>query len=227
MEDKALRSIGVIMDGNRRWAKERGLSTMEGHAAGAEKIFQIVEWAHESGVEEVLLYTFSTENWNRAEEEVEYLMALAKKLFTEQLARFLDAGVRIRFVGDLTRASTMLQGVMREAEERTQNGEKGTVVFAFSYGGRAEIVAAVNTLLAQGKTEVNEDSFREALWSADLLDPDLILRTGGEQRLSNFLPWQSVYSELFFTDTKWPDFSKEEFSAVVAEYYERDRRHGK
>jgi len=223
----APRSIGIIMDGNRRWAKERGLPTLEGHKAGAEKIFELAEWAKACGLEEVILYTFSTENWNRAEEEVGYLMRLAERLFTTELSKFKESGVKLRFVGDLSRASERMQGVIRAAEEETKNGTKGTLVFAFSYGGRPEILAAVNRLLKEGKDMVNEEEFSSALWSAGLLDPDLILRTGGEHRLSNFLPWQSVYSELFFTNTKWPDLSKDEFDAVLAEYAERERRHGK
>ncbi len=215
------------MDGNRRWAKERGLETLEGHKAGAEKIFELAEWANEANIEEVILYTFSTENWNRAEEEVGYLMRLAEKLFTEQLPKFKESSVKLRFIGDLSRASERIQNVMKNAEEETKDGAKGTLVFAFSYGGRPEILAAVNKLLQERREVVNEEEFSDALWSTGLLDPDLILRTGGERRLSNFLPWQSVYSELFFTDTKWPDFSKEEFKAVLTEYAERERRHGK
>lgn len=215
------------MDGNRRWAKERGLDTLEGHRAGVEKIFELVEWAHAEHIEEVILYTFSTENWSRAEAEVGYLMRLAEKLFTEQLPKFKESSVKLRFIGGLSRASERIQSVMQKAEEETKDGKKGTLIFAFSYGGRPEILAAVNKLLQEGKEVVNEEEFSNALWSAGLLDPDLILRTGGEHRLSNFLPWQSVYSELFFTDTKWPDLSKEEFNAVLQEYQERERRHGK
>ena len=223
----APKSIGIIMDGNRRWAKERGLLTLEGHTAGAEKIFELAGWAREAQIEEVILYAFSTENWNRAEEEVGYLMQLVEKLFTRELARFKDAGVKLRFVGDLSRASARIQDVMRRAAEETSAGDKGTLAFAFSYGGRPEILAAVNRLLTEGKQDVSEEQFSEALWSAGLQDPDLILRTGGERRLSNFLPWQAVYSELFFTDTKWPDFSKSEFDAILHEFSERERRHGK
>jgi undecaprenyl diphosphate synthase len=225
--DKGPRSIGVIMDGNRRWAKARGLPTLEGHKAGAEKIFELADWAHAAGVEEVILYTFSTENWQRAEEEVGYLMRLAEHLFTEELVRFERAGVRVRFIGDLSRASVRIQAVMKEAETRTKDGKKGTIAFAFSYGGRPEILAAVNRLLSEGKEQVDEEGFTAAMWSAGLHDPDLILRTGGERRLSNFLPWQSVYSELFFLDTMWPDLSREEFDGVLAEFRERERRHGK
>jgi len=215
------------MDGNRRWAKERGLQTLEGHKAGAEKIFELAQWVNAAGVEEVILYAFSTENWNRAEEEVGYLMRLAEELFTRELLRFKDAGVRLRFIGDLSRASDRIQNVIKNAEEETKTGTHGTLAFAFSYGGRPEILAAVNNLLKEGKESVDEAGFSDALWSAGLLDPDLILRTGGERRLSNFLPWQSIYSELFFTDTKWPDLTKEEFDAVLLEYQERERRHGK
>ncbi len=215
------------MDGNRRWAKEKGLPSLEGHRAGAEKIFELAEWAYDAGVKEIILYAFSTENWNRTEEEVGYLMKLAEYLFTKELTRFESTGVRIRFIGDLARASARIQEVLREAEERTKDGQKGTLVFAFSYGGRLEILSAVNQLLQEGKQSVTEEEFSNALWSTGLHDPDLVLRTGGDQRLSNFLPWQSVYSELFFTDTKWPDLSKEEFSKILSEFSERERRHGK
>lgn len=227
MANNGPRSIGMIMDGNRRWARERGLETLEGHRAGAEKIFEVASWAHTAGIEEIILYAFSTENWNRTEAEVGYLMSLTENLFTERLDYFLKASVRVRFIGDLSRVSDRLRGVMQETEEKTSQGEKGTLVFAFSYGGRPEIVAAVNTLLAEGVSEVDETAFSKALWTADFQDPDLILRTGGEHRLSGFLPWQSVYSELFFTDTRWPDLSEEEFMGVIEAFRTRDRRHGK
>lgn len=221
------RSIGVIMDGNRRWAKERSLPTLEGHRAGLEKVFELVGWADEAGIEEVVLYAFSTENWNRPPEEVSYLMTLFEHAFGKHVQRFVDKGTRLRFIGDRSRAGERIQRIMEEAETRTKEGEKGTLAVAFSYGGRAEILSAVNRLLAEGKHEASEEDFKDAMWSAGLLDPDLVLRTGGEQRLSNFLPWQTVYSELFFTDTQWPDFSKEEFERVLSEYAARERRHGK
>lgn len=221
------RSVGVIMDGNRRWAKERNLPTFDGHKKGLEKLYELAEWMEGAGIEEVILYAFSTENWNRAPEEVSYLMGLFEHAFKKELSRFVEKGVRLRFIGSRERVSSHLQRIMNEAEEKTRTGEKGTLVIAFSYGGRAEIVSAVNRLLKEGKTIVDEAGFKEVMWSADLLDPDLIIRTGGEQRLSNFLPWQSVYSELFFTNTKWPDFSKEEFNRVLADFRERERRHGK
>lgn len=223
----APRAIGIIMDGNRRWARERGLPTLEGHRAGAQKLFDVAAWAQEAGIEEVTLYAFSTENWSRDPEEVSYLMELFVDLFAKELERFAAAGARIRFIGERERASDAIRAAMEEAEARTKEGDKGTLVFAFSYGGRAEILAGVNRLLQEGREEVDEASFAASLWSAGLLDPDLILRTGGEQRLSNFLTWQSVYSELFFTDTKWPDLSKEAFSDILAQYGARERRRGK
>lgn len=215
------------MDGNRRWAKERGLPTFDGHKKGLEKLYELAEWMEGTEIEEVTLYAFSTENWNRAPEEVGYLMELLERAFKKELSRFVEKGVRLRFIGSRERAPAHLQGILNEAEEKTRAGEKGTLVIAFSYGGRAEILAAVNQLLKEGKAAVDEAGFKEMMWSAGLLDPDLIIRTGGEQRLSNFLPWQSVYSELFFTDTKWPDFTKEEFNRILANFRERERRHGK
>lgn len=223
----APRSIGIIMDGNRRWAKERGLPTLEGHRKGFQHIQDLLEWCRESSIEEVVLYAFSTENWNRAPEEVEYLMDIFEHSFSSTLAQIAESGIRIKFVGQLERFSKSLQGKMQRLEQESAEGKAGVLTVALSYGGRPEILAAVNTLLQDGKKEVNEDEFSDALWSAGLLDPDLILRTGGERRLSNFLPWQSVYSELFFTDTKWPELSKEEFDSVLAEYAARERRHGK
>ncbi len=215
------------MDGNRRWAKEQGLASMEGHTKGLEKLRDLMEWANEAGVKEVIIYAFSTENWNRATEEVDHLMSLLERAFENQLKDVIEKGVRIRFVGDIARASERVQETIRKVEERTKDGIAGTLAVAFSYGGRPEILSAVNKLLSQKKESVTEEEFSNALWTAGMMEPDLILRTGGEKRLSNFLPWQSVYSELFFTDTKWPALTKEEFDAVIEEFRGRERRRGK
>jgi len=219
--------IGLILDGNRRWAREHGLPTLEGHRRGLDKIKDIARWAKKAGVGTVIVYAFSTENWNRSPEEVAYLM----KLFAEMLSGELDDvkkdGGKIRFIGQRERFEKRLQEEMNRVEAETQEATGGTLVVALSYGGRAEILAAVNKLLKTGTVEIDEDGFRKTLWSADIPDPDLIVRTGKEKRLSNFLTWQSAYSELFFTDTYLPDFSEEEFNAILIEYATRERRHGK
>lgn len=224
--NEAPRSIGVIMDGNRRWARERGLSTKEGHRAGLEKIKDLVSWSRDAGVQEIILYTFSTENWNRSEEEVSYLMELFEFAFGTWLHEIAEQGVQIKFMGERSRPSARIVKMMEEMEGKTARNKKGTLVIAFSYGGRQEIVAAVNQLLAEKKTQVTEEELQEYMWSAGISDPDLIIRTSGEQRLSNFLPWQSVYAELFFTKTHWPDFSKKEFNSILEEYASRERRRG-
>jgi len=220
-------SIGVIMDGNRRWARERGLPTLEGHRRGYEKVEELLTWCRAEGVDEVILYAFSTENWSRSPEEVSYLMVLFEDALPDVCERLARTGVRIRFVGERKRFSPGLREKMRELEEKSAEGAEGTLALALSYGGRPEILAAVNRLLSEGRAHADEASFVEAMWSAGLRDPDLIIRTGGERRLSNFLPWQSVYSELFFTDTKWPDFGEEEFGAILADFRARERRRGK
>jgi len=221
------KSIGVIIDGNRRWAKEQGLPSLEGHMKGYEKIQDLCTWARDAGIEEVIVYAFSTENWNRSAEEVSYLMKLMEDLLENKVRELEEKNVRIRVIGDRLRLSPHLQGLVSKAEDRTKNATGGILAFAISYGGRLEILSAVNRLLEEGRDVVTEEELRNAMWSADLHDPDLIIRTGGEKRLSNFLPWQSTYSELFFTDTKWPAFTKEEFDAVLAEFSQRERRHGK
>lgn len=219
--------MGLIMDGNRRYAKERGMPTLEGHRKGAEKVLEVVEWAKEAGVREVIFYTFSTENWNRSPEEVEYLMSLVKRFFSESSGRLEEAGVRVRVIGSRERVPEDVRQAIEAVEERTRQGTLLTASFAFSYGGRTEILDAVNRLLKEGVPSVTEETFAKALYTKGLADPDLIVRTGGEMRLSNFLPWQSVYSELFFTETKWPELSKEDFLGILGSYAARERRRGK
>lgn len=220
-------SMGLIMDGNRRYAKERGMPTLEGHRKGAEKVLEVVEWAKEAGVRELIFYTFSTENWNRSPEEVDYLMSLVKKFFSESSGRLEEAGVRVRVLGSRERVPEDVRHAIEAVEERTRQGALLTASFAFSYGGRTEILDAVNELLKEGVPTVTEEIFANTLYTKGLADPDLIVRTGGEMRLSNFLPWQSVYSELFFTETKWPELSKEEFRRILGSYAARERRRGK
>ncbi len=215
------------MDGNRRWAKEQSLPSLEGHRAGLAKLKEVAHWGFDAGVKTVFFYAFSTENWNRPPEEVSYLMQLFAKTIQSELKELQAEDIRIRFIGDLSRLAEPLRTEALKLEEETKKAKHGTVVLCLSYGGRGEIVAAVNNLLVQGMETVTEESLRKALWSSDLPDPDLIIRTGGEKRLSNFLMYQAAYSELAFIDTKWPALSKEEFGQILAEYASRERRHGK
>lgn len=223
-----IKCVGLIMDGNRRWSKEFGLPTNEGHRRGYEKLKEVVLWVREAGIPHVVIYAFSTENWLRSQEEVGYLMQIFRLILESEIKKIIEKRVRVRFMGDLSRFDEDMQKMMARAELESSVTEYDTTLYlAMSYGGRAEIVAAANTLLKEGKTFVSEEEFAQKLWSGDMPDPDLIIRTGGEKRLSNFLPWQTVYSELFFTDTKWPAFTKEEFNTILAEFSMRERRGGK
>lgn len=217
--------VGIIMDGNRRWAKEHSLSKLEGHRYGYERATECVRWARDCGVKHFALYAFSTENWNRESAEVSYLMDLFYESMKKQMRELGKEGVRIRFAGQRERFSKDLQQAMDDTEKETAQNTAITLWVCLSYGGRAEIVAAANAAAAGG--EITENSLAEHLWTAGMPDPDIIIRTSGEKRLSGFLPWQAVYSELFFTDTFWPDFSKKEFDAILAEYAQRERRRGK
>ena len=220
-------SIGFILDGNRRWAKEHNLPQLEGHRRGMEKVKEILRFAMDAGVKEVCVYAFSTENWKRSPEEVDYLMKLFEEFCDRWAEELQKEGGRLRFIGQRERFSASLQQKMQRAEKVTAQGTKATLIVALSYGGRAEIIAGVNELLKRGVKEVDETTFEKVLWSNDIHDPDLIIRTGGEQRLSNFMTWRSVYSELFFTETKLPAFTKEEFNEILDEYAARDRRRGR
>jgi len=227
-ETKVPTCIGIIMDGNRRWAKARGLSSAEGHVAGYEKFKEVLGWIRTAHIPYAFIYALSSENWKREKGEVDHLMNLFRLLadeFKQERAEGKQHGVRMRFVGDLTRFPPDIQQSMREIEELTAHEKVHTLGLAVSYGGREEILRATQVLVREGG-EVTEERFSQALWGAGIPDPDLIIRTGGEKRLSNFLPWQSVYSELFFLDTYWPDFSKEDFNAVLLEFERRTRNFG-
>jgi undecaprenyl diphosphate synthase len=221
--------VGIIMDGNRRWAKAKGLKPFEGHKAGGETLKNVVTWGRDLGIKHIIFYTFSTENWQRAEEEVSYLLGLIGEYLINELEHFAKEGGVLHYVGDLSRFSEDLQQKLRESEERTKNNPGPHVYFALNYGGRQEILSAVKKIVSESPKpeEVTEEYFAKHLQTGAMPDPDLIVRTSGEQRLSGFLPWQGVYSELFFTNTLWPDFSKEEFEQIIKDYGERERRIGK
>ncbi len=218
--------VGIIMDGNRRFAKERGIPQLEGHRQGYLKMKETLRWAADVGIQYVVIYAFSTENWKRPKEEVVYLMDLLRYVLINEVSVLKKEKVRIRCIGDRAHLDEDLQGLMQEAEKETASCTGPTLILALSYGGRAEIVSAVNRAIAAGKP-VDEQAFDNLLWTNGVPDPDIIIRTGGEKRLSGFLPWQGVYSELFFTDTKWPAFSKEEFFGILNEFSGRKRNFGK
>ena len=218
--------VGVIMDGNRRWAKARSLNPAEGHRSGLTALRELVSWAGEAGVENVIAYSLSTENWRRDPMEVTALLSLIEEALRTYVKELVEKGVRVRFVGDIKRFPSGLQTLFKEAEAATGKGQNMSLILALSYGGRLEIIQAINRILEKGKTNISEEEFSSELWTGGIPDPDLIIRTGGQERLSNFLPWQSVYSELFFTKTLWPDFSKEEFFAFFSAFEERKRNFG-
>lgn len=227
MDQTTITCLGFIMDGNRRWAKEQGLPTLVGHKEGGKVMRQSVDWVYEVGITDVVYYAFSTENWQRSKEEVDYLMKLFAEWLVELESNQKPGQVKFKIVGHKSDFSVELQQKMSELETRSDvPGTKLTVWVALSYGGRAEIVSAVNQAIEIGQT-VDEASFGELLWTADMPDPDLIVRTGGEQRLSNFMTWKSVYSELLFMDKYWPSLTKDDFKDILQEYESRERRKGK
>jgi undecaprenyl diphosphate synthase len=222
--------VGIIMDGNRRWARERGLPTLEGHRQGAEKLSKIALWCKKLGIPNVIVYAFSTENWNRTEKEVNYLMGIFSDFISKKSAELKKENIKIKFVGQLDRLAPDLQEGIKQLEKETNEGSN-TLCVAVSYGGRAEILQATKIIARHNKIEeiesMQEEDFAKYLWTKDLSDPDIIIRTGSEKRLSNFLLWQSVYSELFFSKTYWPAFTETEFADIIKEYSERQRRRGK
>jgi len=219
--------IGIIMDGNRRWARERGLPTFEGHRFGYEKLKELLEWVKEVDVPNLIVYALSTENLKRSEEEVSYLFNLFRTAVRGELEKIAGEGARIIFAGERKKFPKDIQEMISSIEEKTRENHRYHFVIAAPYGGRSEIIHAVNSLLKKGAQSVDEKEFNNYLWTAGIPDPDLIIRTSGEMRLSNFLLWQSVYSELFFTKTYWPDFSRGEFMDILGEYERRERRRGK
>lgn len=219
------RCAGIIMDGNRRWAKERGLPKLEGHRAGSERLKETARLTRARDITHLVVYAFSTENWNRDPAEVSYLMDLFRESIQKEMSELGKEGIRIRFAGQRERFSPGLQRAMISVEEKTKQHDSLTLWICLSYGGRAEIATAARAAAEKG--EVTEESLAHHLWTAEMPEPDLIIRTGGEKRLSGFLAWQSVYSELFFTDTYWPDFGEKEFDSILAEFATRERRRGK
>ena len=215
------RYVAIITDGNGRWASRRGLPTIEGHRAGADVVKERLRDAVRLGVEELTVFSFSTENWSRSDEEVTGLMAMFSERIKSETPELDSEGVRMRFIGRREGIAADLVARMEWAERTTEANERITLFVAFNYGGRAEIVDAARRF--QGKTE---EEFRHHLYAPEMHDPDLLIRTSGEQRISNYLLWQCAYSEFVFRDELWPDFSREAFEETLAEFERRRRRFG-
>ena len=219
---------GIIMDGNGRWAESRGLPRVEGHRRGVERTKEVVEVAAELGLKVLTLYAFSTENWLRPNSEVTTLMKLLELYLKRELGNLVKNNVVFKTIGDIWRLPEEIQNVIRETEEKTSLNKGMVLVAAWSYSGRNEILRAVKKVLCAGikPEDLTEEIFSSYLDTAALPSPDLIIRTGGEMRISNFLIWQGAYSELYFTDTLWPDFTKDEFLFAIQDYQRRERRFG-
>lgn len=218
--------VGIIMDGNGRWAVKRGLPRIEGHRKGAETTEKIVIAASNLGIKYLSLYAFSTENWKRPKEEVNFLFSLMYEYVRSKLNLFLENNVKFRAMGRLWELPDYLQEGFAWMEEQTASCNGMTAVFAVNYGGRQEILDAVNRILKSGLDSVDQETFRRYLYIPELPDLDLLIRTSGELRISNFLLWQSAYTELWFTDTLWPDFTEEEFQKALEDFSRRERRFG-
>lgn len=225
------RHIAIIMDGNGRWAQKKGLQRIKGHYNGAKIIRHLTDIASELGVKHLTLYCFSTENWRRPLEEVNFLMDLIRNYLIEQANDMVKEGVRLATIGDTSSLPDKVKAELIRVKEMTKDCSKITLNLALNYGGRDEIVHAVNALVADvkaGKREgdITEEIFEQYLYTNFLPDPDLLIRTSGEIRLSNFLPWQTAYTEFYFTDVNWPDFTDDEFYKAILEYQHRHRRFG-
>ena len=217
--------VAIIMDGNGRWAKEQGLNRTAGHEEGAKTVRNITTHANNLGIKYLTLYAFSTENWSRPKLEVEFLMKLLERYLKNELAVYLENGVKFKAIGDLSRFSKSLQKVINETQEKTKNGHGLTQILALNYGSRDEITRAVKKLVDK-KLEVNEKNIESCLDTAGIPDVDMLIRTSGEVRISNYLLWQCAYAEMFFTKTYWPEFSKNEFDDLLSDFTNRERRFG-
>jgi undecaprenyl diphosphate synthase len=227
--DSVPRHVACVMDGNGRWAQRRGLPRTDGHAAGEEALFDTVKGALELGIEWLTVYAFSTENWKRPVDEVRYLVGFNESILVRRCDELDDLGVRIRFSGRRDwRVPKRLTRRMDASADQTRRNRALTLTIAFNYGGRAEIVDAVRAVVAEGvrPDKIDEKAIRRHLYDAEMPDPDLMVRTSGEHRISNFLLWQLAYSELVFTDVLWPDFRREHLQDAVREYQRRERRFG-
>lgn len=220
--------VAIIMDGNGRWAKARGLDRLQGHEAGTENIRRILRHAAKRGVKYLTIWAFSTENWRRPQEEVSGLMEILGRTLISETEELHRQGAQLRHIGDLSALAPQLQESVKEAMRLTAENDRIVLTIAFNYGGRQELVHAAKRMIAEGidPNSITEESFGNYLYMPELPEPDLIIRTSGEYRLSNFLLWQGAYSELFFTPKYWPDFSEDDFDDALIDYTHRERRFG-
>ncbi|MBT4277706.1 di-trans,poly-cis-decaprenylcistransferase [Candidatus Falkowbacteria bacterium] len=225
---KKLKHLGIILDGNRRWAKSKGLPTLIGHKKGYEKIKQVGEWCINRGIDILTVYAFSTENWSRSKKEVDYLMNLLKKGMIKEVKYFKEKGIQVKVIGEKSRLSQDLQNAISNMEEKTKNCTKGLLNIAINYGGRLEIVKAVKKIIKEKipLEKITEQTINNNLYTSELPDPDMIIRTSGEQRLSGFLLWQASYSELYFPSVCWPGFKEKNLDEAVEWFEKRNRRFG-
>lgn len=217
--------VAIILDGNGRWAKKRHLPRNMGHRQGSKVVEQIIEDAHDLGIKYLTVYAFSTENWKRSQEEVSALMFLFKSYIKNEEKNIMENNIRFMVSGRRENVSESLLEAIDKLQEKSKNNSGLTFNIAFNYGGRAEIIDAVNKILKSGKTSIDEVEFSKYLYN-DIPDPELLIRTSGELRISNFLLWQIAYSEIYITDTLWPDFDEKELDKAIESYEKRDRRFG-
>lgn len=227
MANEGLRHIGIIMDGNGRWAKQRGLPRLMGHKEGIVALDRVLRAAKELGIPCLSVYAFSTENWNRPKAEVMGIMALLKRMLFTKIEELYREGIRLRFAGKLSDLSADIREIMDNAEKLTKDNTEMEFVICLNYGGQQEILDAVSRMIVDGvASPVTAERLREYLYLPDLPFPDLLIRTGGELRMSNFWLWEGAYSEYYFTDVYWPDFGKEDLEKAINDYLGRDRRYG-
>lgn len=224
-----LKHIAIIMDGNRRWAKEKMLPSMMGHKKGVEALKKTTRACDDFGIKYLTLYAFSTENWNRKQEEVDFLMDLLAKTLLSELDELNKNNVKMNFIGNLSALNQNLQNIIEDSREKTKNNTGVVLTIAINYGARDEILHAVKSIVKSGISyeKITEDTIKNNLYTHNIPDPDLLIRTSGEKRISNYLLWQIAYSELYITDTYWPDFDKEALTLAIEEFFKRQRRWGK
>ena len=225
MSDQNIRHIGMIMDGNRRWAKARGKSPSQGHREGYKTLKNILKTVKELDIDYVSVYAFSTENWKRSKDEVDAILGLVRRFMKNELQEIMDEGIRVVWLGSEENVPEDIVKMIRDAEAKTKDLDAGTMAICFNYGGKQEIVDATKSIVAAGE-EITEENISKHIYGPEVPPIDLLIRTSGEHRLSNYMLWRSDYAELVFTDTLWPDFNGDELKKIIDEFHGRSRRYG-